>query len=191
MREEGLIQVSGEGTGRHQQLGVGGGDRCRDDSRQQQSADSGGEEAAGHGNEHQLLAAGLQQLRAHDHSAEIGDEHGGEQGDDDPNDGHDGGLLDHGGLLDGHEAHQNVGHTEIAQAPAQAAEDVLPAGVEQANAERALRHRAGGGIGVLIDSRQRGRHPAGSGGRSRPRWARASGPASSAYPGRSPSSTRR
>ena len=47
-------------------------------------------------------------------------------------------------------------HTEVAEAPAEAADDVLPAGAEDAAAEGALRHRAGRGVGVLIDRFERG-----------------------------------
>ena len=96
-----------------------------------------------------------EQLLAHDHAPEIGDHNGGEEGNDDPDDGHDRGLLDHRGLLDGHEAHEDVRHTEVAKTPTEAADDVLPARVEDTAAEGALRHRAGRSVGILIDRLQR------------------------------------
>ena len=102
-----------------------------------------------------VLAAVGQQLSAHDHTAEIGDQHGGEQGNDDPNDGDGGGLLDHRGLLNGHEAHQNVRHTEVAQTPAKAADDILPAGAEDATAEITGDDRTGGGVGIFVYRGQR------------------------------------
>ena len=49
-----------------------------------------------------------------------------------------------------------MGHAEVAQTPAQTAEDILPAGAEQAAAEVALGDSAGRGVGVLVHGGQRG-----------------------------------
>ena len=155
LAEEGLIEVRREGAGGDEQLGIRCGDGRGDDGCEQQTADARREELAGHGDEHQLLAAVGQQLSAHDHTAEIGDQHGGEQGNDDPNDGDGRGLLDHRGLLNGHEAHQNVRHTEVAQTPAEAADDILPAGAEDATAEITGDDRTGGGVGIFVYRGQR------------------------------------
>ena len=45
-------------------------------------------------------------------------------------------------------------HTEVTETPAEAADNVLPARVEDAAAEGALRHRAGRSVGILIDRLQ-------------------------------------
>lgn len=155
LAEEGLIEVRREGAGGDEQLRIRRGDGRGDDGCEQQTADARREELAGHGDENELLVAVGEQLLAHDHAPEIRDHNGGEEGNDDPDDGHDRGLLDHRGLLDGHEAHKDVRHTEVAETPAEAADDVLPARVEDAAAESALRHRAGRSIGILIDRLQR------------------------------------
>lgn len=108
LAEEGLIEVRREGAGGDEQLRIRRGDGRGDDGREQQTADARREELAGHGDENELLVAVGEQLLAHDHAPEIGDHNGGEEGNDDPDDGHNRGLLDHRGLLDGHEAHKDV-----------------------------------------------------------------------------------
>ncbi len=129
--DEGLVDIVGERRRCDQQLRVRSGHGGRNDGCQQDAGQEGREVTPGQMDEDRGLKAVGQKLAGDGHTAEIGDDEGGRQGNGDPDDGDGGGLLDHGRLLDGHEADQDVGHAEVAETPGETGDDVLPGGGEE------------------------------------------------------------
>ena len=148
LADDGLIDIAGKGGGRRQKLGVGrrhGGGQNRG---QQQTGYQRGEDAANHGDEHGGGILNFAQIQA------AGD---GGQGGHDQDDGRPG-NADHAGLakfllgFQGHKPDDDVGHTEVAKAPAKAGNDVLRGGEEVE--EAAGQGRAGRGTVACFGQRQ-------------------------------------
>ena len=126
-----LHDILRKGGGGGQQLGVGGGHGGGQDTGQDAAGYNGGENAVagqqvGQADNHRLCGAALQEGDAAGGGygvAHDADEHRHPHGDHHPHRGDAAGELQLVFIPDGHKAHQNVGHSKVAQAPGHHGDD--------------------------------------------------------------------
>ena len=134
--EQVLVEVVTEGGCGNQQLGVGGAHDSGKDSGHEDSGD--GRVAHGLAKDHKdtFRVVHDNAVGFHIVAAKEGNHYNCTEADDDPGHGDAAGILDFFGVLDAHEAHQNVRHAEVAETPGEAR--------NQRNQADGL---AGGGVG--------------------------------------------
>ena len=127
LAHQGFVDVACKGRRGREQLAVRGGHGGGQDGGEQDAGNDGREDIADHGDEHQAVFGDVL-VHAQHHAAEHAHQYGEAQDQESP------GNADLCGFFKGflgfhrHEADDDVGHAEIAQAPAQAAGHVLPGG---------------------------------------------------------------
>lgn len=125
LAEERLVEVVGDRGGGDKQLGIGGAHRGGEDGGEQDARDEAGEEAGDEVHEDDLRRAhvGVDAPPAEEGDAHDADEDGRAKGDEHPDHRDDAALFDHRAVLDRHEAHEDVRHAEVPEAPDEAGDD--------------------------------------------------------------------
>ena len=120
LAEQVLVEVVTEGRCRNQQLGVGRTHDSGKDCGHKDSGDSRVAERLAKYHEDTFWVGDGNAVRFYVVAAEDGNHDGGTEADGDPGHGDAAGELDVFGVLDAHEAHQNVRHAKIAETPGEA-----------------------------------------------------------------------
>lgn len=117
--KEDVIEVLGECGSGDEELAIGGRHDGGEDGGEEEACDEWGEEGSGHFHEDAFPV-----WEAGEEGGADGTDHdGGDEGDTDPEHSDMAGLWDFGGAADGHKADEDMGHTEITEAPTEGREE--------------------------------------------------------------------